>query len=114
MTTGEEVIIRCAMKPIPTLYKPLNSININTLERYEATVERSDTCAVPACSVVCENVVAFVICQFFLETIGGSSLEDVKKIIIHIFKGWVKEDGKIKTKYAIFLLMIAIEVLIKL
>ena len=38
MTTGEEVIIRCAMKPIPTLYKPLNSININTLERYEATV----------------------------------------------------------------------------
>ena len=79
MTTGEEVIIRCAMKPIPTLYKPLNSININTLERYEATVERSDTCAVPACSVVCENVVAFVICQFFLETIGGSSLEDVKR-----------------------------------
>ena len=79
MTTGEEVIIRCAMKPIPTLYKPLNSININTLERYEAIVERSDTCAVPACSVVCENVVAFVICQFFLETIGGSSLEDVKR-----------------------------------
>lgn len=79
MTTGEEIVIRCAMKPIPTLYKPLNSINVNTLEKYQATVERSDTCAVPACSVVCENVVAFVICQFFLETIGGSSLEDVKR-----------------------------------
>ena len=79
MTTGEELVVRCAMKPIPTLYKPLNSINVNTLEKYEATVERSETCAVPACSVVCENVVAFVICQFFLDTIGGSSLEDIKR-----------------------------------
>ena len=39
MTTGEEIIIRCAMKPIPTLYKPLNSININTLESYSASIE---------------------------------------------------------------------------
>lgn len=78
MTTGEEIIIRCAMKPIPTLYKPLDTININTLEKYKASVERSDTCAVPACSVVCENVVAFVICKFFLEKIGGDSLEDLQ------------------------------------
>lgn len=79
MTTGEEVIIRCAMKPIPTLYKPLNSINMNTLESYEASIERSDNCAVPACSVVCENVVAFVICKYFLEKIGGDNLYDLKK-----------------------------------
>lgn len=78
MTTGEEIIIRCAMKPIPTLYKPLNSININTLEEYKASVERSDSCAVPACSIVCENVVAFVICKFFLDKIGGDSLEDLQ------------------------------------
>ena len=78
MTTGEEIIIRCAMKPIPTLYKPLDTININTLEKYKASVERSDSCAVPACSIVCENVVAFVICQFFLDKIGGDSLEDLK------------------------------------
>lgn len=78
MTTGDEIIIRCAMKPIPTLYKPLDTININTLEKYKASVERSDSCAVPACSVVCENVVAFVICQFFLDKIGGESLEDLK------------------------------------
>lgn len=78
MTTGEEIILRCAMKPIPTLYKPLDTININTLEKYKASVERSDTCAVPACSIVCENVVAFVICQFLLEKIGGDSLEDLK------------------------------------
>ncbi len=69
MTTGEEIIIRCIMKPIPTLYKPLNSININTLENYQASIERSDNCAVPACSVVCENVVAFVICKYFLEKV---------------------------------------------
>ncbi len=78
MTTGEEIIIRCAMKPIPTLYKPLNSINMNTLEEYKASIERSDNCAVPACSVVCENVVAFVICKYFLEKIGGDNLEDLK------------------------------------
>ena len=78
MTTGEEIVIRCAMKPIPTLYKPLNSINMNTLEGYKASIERSDNCAVPACSVVCENVVAFVICKYFLEKIGGDSLEDLK------------------------------------
>ena len=78
MTTGEELIIRCAMKPIPTLYKPLDTININTLEKYKASVERSDSCAVPACSVVCENVVAFVICKFFLEKIGGDSFIDLK------------------------------------
>ena len=78
MTTGEEVIIRCAMKPIPTLYKPLNSININTLESYQASIERSDNCAVPACSIVCENIVAFVICKYFLDKIGGDNLSDLK------------------------------------
>ncbi|MEG0051258.1 MAG: chorismate synthase [Terrisporobacter sp.] len=78
MTTGEELIIRCAMKPIPTLYKPLNSINMKTLKEYKASVERSDTCAVPACSIVCENVVAFVICQFFLDKIGGDNLKDLQ------------------------------------
>ena len=78
MTTGEEVVIRCAMKPIPTLYEPLKSINVNTLQSYNASTERSDNCAVPACSVVCENVVAFVICKYFLEKIGGDNLNDLK------------------------------------
>ena len=78
MTTVEELVIRCAMKPIPTLYKPLKSININTRESYSASIERSDNCAVPACSVVCENVVAFVICKYFLDKIGGDNLNDLK------------------------------------
>ncbi|MGL5650186.1 MAG: chorismate synthase [Paraclostridium sp.] len=77
MTTGDEIIVRCAMKPIPTLYKPLNSINMKTLENFQATVERSDTCAVPACSVVCENVVAFVILQFMLDKFGKDNIEDI-------------------------------------
>lgn len=93
MTTGDEIIIRCAMKPIPTLYKPLNSINMKTLENFKATVERSDTCAVPACSVVCENVVAFVILQFFLEKFGKDNIEDIKKNYISYMdrlgdRGW--------------------------
>lgn len=77
MTTGDEIVVRCAMKPIPTLYKPLNSINMKTLESFQATVERSDTCAVPACSIVCENVVAFVILQFMLDKFGKDNIEDV-------------------------------------
>ena len=89
MTTGEEIIIRCAMKPIPTLYKPLDTININTLEKYKASVERSDSCAVPACSIVCENVVAFVICKFFLDKIGGESLEDLQ----NNYKSYMKRLG---------------------
>ena len=89
MTTGEEIIIRCAMKPIPTLYKPLDTININTLEKYKASVERSDSCAVPACSIVCENVVAFVICKFFLDKIGGDSLEDLQ----NNYKSYMKRLG---------------------
>ncbi|MCR1821908.1 chorismate synthase [Terrisporobacter muris] len=89
MTTGEEIIIRCAMKPIPTLYKPLDTININTLEKYKASVERSDSCAVPACSIVCENIVAFVICKFFLDKIGGDSLEDLQ----NNYKSYMKRLG---------------------
>lgn len=77
MTTGDEIVVRCAMKPIPTLYKPLNSINMKTLESFQATVERSDTCAVPSCSVVCENVVASVILQFMLDKFGKDNIEDV-------------------------------------
>ena len=44
------------MKPIPTLYKPLNSVDINTKEDFKATIERSDSCAVPAASVVCNTL----------------------------------------------------------
>lgn len=78
MSNGEPIIVRAAMKPIPTLYNPLKTININTKESTEASVERSDACAVPACSVVVESAVAFEIAKAFLEKFGGDCMEDIK------------------------------------
>lgn len=79
MSTGEEIVIRGVMKPIPTLYKPLNSIDINTLENYKASIERSDNCALPAACVVAENICAFVIAKFFMEKFGQDNMEDIIK-----------------------------------
>jgi chorismate synthase len=67
MTNGELLVIRAAMKPIPTLYKPLCSVDYITKEPFKASVERSDTCAVPAASVVGEAVVAFELLKALLE-----------------------------------------------
>lgn len=77
MSNGEDIVVRAAMKPIPTLYCPLESININTKEKCLATVERSDTCAVPACSVVCEAAVAFEMAKALLEKFSGDCIEDI-------------------------------------
>lgn len=79
MTNGMPVIIRAAMKPIPTLKKPLNSVDIITKEPFEAAYERSDICAVPAASVVGEAVTALVLADAFLEKFGGDSMEEVKR-----------------------------------
>ncbi|WP_116289041.1 chorismate synthase, partial [Klebsiella pneumoniae] len=57
VTNGMPVVVRGVMKPIPTLYKPLQSVDIDTKEPFTAQVERSDACAVPAASVVMEHVV---------------------------------------------------------
>jgi len=67
------------MKPIPTLYKPLRSVDILTKEPFEATVERSDTCAVPAAAVVAEAMVAIVIANALLEKFGGDSLGEIQR-----------------------------------
>jgi chorismate synthase len=77
ISNGEEIIVRAAMKPIPTLYKPLKSVDIITKEPFEAAVERSDVCAVPAASVVAEAVVAIEIANAFLEKFGGDSMEEI-------------------------------------
>jgi len=79
MSNGEDIVIRAAMKPIPTLYKPLQSVDIATKEIFEATVERSDICAVPAASVVGEAVVAFEIANAMLDKLAGDSMEEMKK-----------------------------------
>lgn len=79
MSNGEDIVIRAAMKPIPTLYKPLRSVDIETKDVFEATVERSDICAVPAASVVGEAVVAFEIANALMEKFAGDSLEEIKR-----------------------------------
>ncbi len=79
MTTGEQIVVRGVMKPIPTLYKPLRSVDIDTKEAFEAQVERSDACAVPAASVVMENVVAWEVAKAFLEKFGGDSIEEIRQ-----------------------------------
>lgn len=78
VTNGQPVIVRAAMKPIPTLYKPLESVDMETKEPYRATIERSDVCAAPAAAVVGEAMVAWTLAQAFLEKFGGDSLEEIE------------------------------------
>ncbi len=79
MTNGEDIIIRIVKKPIPTLMKPLKSIDIKTKEAYTAHIERSDVTAVPACSVIAEAVIAPVIADAFLEKFGSDDISDIEK-----------------------------------
>ena len=78
MTNGMPIVVRGVMKPIPTLYKPLRSVDIDTKEAFTAQVERSDACAVPAASVVMEHVVAWEVAKAFLEKFGGDSMEEIR------------------------------------
>lgn len=78
MSNGEPIIVRAAMKPIPTLYNPLKTVDIEDKSEYKATVERSDICAVPACAVVVEAAVSFEITKAFLDKFSGDCMDDVK------------------------------------
>jgi len=79
MTNGMPIIIRAAMKPIPTLRRPLRSVDMNTKKPIKATYERSDVCAVPAAGIVGEAMTTFVIADAFLEKFGGDSMSEVKR-----------------------------------
>ncbi|HDH7009532.1 TPA: chorismate synthase [Staphylococcus aureus] len=81
MSNGMPIIVNGVMKPIPTLYKPLNSVDINTKEDFMATIERSDSCAVPAASIVCEHVVAFEIAKALLEEFQSNHIEQLQQQI---------------------------------
>ncbi len=78
MTNGQPLVVRAAMKPISTLRRPLASINLTTKEPENAAYERSDVCALAACSVIVENVVAFTVAQAFIEKFGGDSLREMR------------------------------------
>jgi chorismate synthase len=76
MSNGERLVVRAAMKPIPTLAAALQSVDIESKESFVADVERTDSCAVPAAAVVGESAVAWVLAHAMLEKFGGDSLEE--------------------------------------
>ncbi|WP_166702167.1 chorismate synthase [Bacillus albus] len=81
MTTGMPIVVRGVMKPIPTLYKPLQSIDIDTKEPFTASIERSDSCAVPAASVVAEAVVAWELATALIEQFGLDRIDLIRENI---------------------------------
>jgi chorismate synthase len=77
VSNGEEIVVRAAMKPLPTLMKPLASVDLETREPAQALVERSDTAAVEALSVVAEACVAWELARAAKEKFGGDALADL-------------------------------------
>ena len=78
MSTGEPLVVRCAMKPLPTLTKPLRSVDIATRLPAEALRERTDSCTVPAAGVVGEAMLAIVLASAYRDKFGGDHVDDVK------------------------------------
>lgn len=86
ISNGEEIIILACMKPIATLLKPLDSVNINTKKAGKATIERADICVVESAGVIAEAVCAYVLADAFLEKFGCDSLKDIKLNYQHYLK----------------------------
>ena len=78
MTNGMPLVLRAAMKPISTLMRGLDSVNLTTLQPERSDHERSDICAVPAASVVVQNVAAFEVARAWLEKFGGDTMDEVR------------------------------------
>ncbi len=79
ISNGEPIVLRAAMKPIPTLMKPLRSVDLASKRPFKASVERSDVCAVPAAGVVAEAAVAFEMATALVEKFGGDSIDEMKR-----------------------------------
>lgn len=79
ITNGENLVVKASMKAIPTMKTPLSSINLKSKEAISAHFERSDTCAVSACGVVADAMVATVLVNAFLEKFGQDNLEQIKR-----------------------------------
>lgn len=86
MTNGEAVVIRAVMKPIPTIGKPLRTVDIATKEASQAHKERADICAVPSAAVISEAAVAIVLVEAVLDKFGGDSIEDLRANYNHYLK----------------------------
>jgi chorismate synthase len=81
MTNGLPLIVRGAMKPLPTLTKPLRSVDTETHEPAQALRERTDSCTVPAAGVVGEAMVAFVLADAYRRKFGGDHIDDVREAL---------------------------------
>lgn len=81
MTSGMPLVVKGVMKPIPTLYKPLQSVDIESKEPFNASIERSDSCAVPAASVVAEHVVAFELAKAITDQFSSDQFPQLKKAL---------------------------------
>jgi chorismate synthase len=77
MTTGQPIVVRAAMKPLATLMKPLESVDLRTGEATRAHIERSDVCAVPSAAVIGESLLALVLAAAVLEKFGGDTIEEI-------------------------------------
>lgn len=77
MTNGMPIVVRGTMKPISTLLKGMPSVDLNTKQPQQSTYERSDVCALPAASVVMENVVAFEVARAFTEKFAGDTMREL-------------------------------------
>lgn len=95
MTTGEPLVVRGWMKPLPTLTKPLQSVDIATHAPAEALRERTDSCTVPAAGVVGEAMVAFVLADAYRRKFGGDHIDDVRAALRHYERriGWTRRGG---------------------
>lgn len=81
MTNSQDIVVRAAMKPIPTMLKPMVSINLTTKQPSEASYERSDVCAVPAAAIVLESVVAMTLATVLTEKFGCDNVEEIRQRI---------------------------------
>ncbi len=79
VTTGLPIIVRTAMKPIATLMSPIESVDLNSMEGVQSRRERSDFVAVPACAVIAESMLAWVLAEVFLDKFGGDSIEETEQ-----------------------------------
>ena len=79
MTNGQDVVVRGSLKPISTLRRPLESVDLVTREAVQAAYERSDVCVVPAAGVIGEAMTALVLAQAMLEKFGGDSMREAKR-----------------------------------
>ena len=78
MSNGQPLVVRAVMKPIPTLIKPLRSVDIDSKQEKPAHKERTDSCAVPAASIVAESMLCFVLADALLEKFGGDTMDQLK------------------------------------